>query len=62
MRDWRALHGPEKEVFFPQEHVAGREASIDFTHCTELGVTIKGVYRLALDPWVRPTLIAGFCS
>src|SRR5262245_3592992 len=43
VRDWRALHGPEKEVMFPQEHVPGREAAVDFTHGTELGVTIRGV-------------------
>jgi len=42
MRDWRAINGPEKEVFFEQKHVVGREASIDFTHCEELGVTIAG--------------------
>jgi hypothetical protein len=42
MRDWRALHGPEREVFFEQEHVPGREAQIDFTHATELGITIAG--------------------
>ena len=42
MRDWRAVHGPEKEVYFEQQHVAGREAAIDFTHCEELGVTIAG--------------------
>lgn len=42
MRDWRALHGPNKEVFFEQKHVVGREAAIDFTHCEELGVTIAG--------------------
>lgn len=42
MRDWRALHGPEKEVYFEQTHVAGREAAIDFTHCEALGVTIAG--------------------
>ncbi|MGH8324427.1 MAG: IS21 family transposase, partial [Steroidobacteraceae bacterium] len=42
IRDWRAVHGPEKEVFFEQEHIAGREAAIDFTHCEELGVTIAG--------------------
>ena len=42
MRDWRAVHGPEKEVYFEQKHVAGREAAIDFTHCEELGVTIGG--------------------
>jgi hypothetical protein len=42
VRDWRALHGPEKEVFFPQDHPPGREGQMDFTHATELGVTIRG--------------------
>jgi hypothetical protein len=42
VRDWRALQGPDKEVFFEQEHVAGREAAIDFTECTSLRVTIGG--------------------
>jgi len=41
-RDWRALHGPEPEVFFEQVAVPGREAAIDFTHATDLGVTIAG--------------------
>ena len=26
VRQWRGLNGPEKEVFFPQEHPPGREA------------------------------------
>jgi hypothetical protein len=43
VREWRAQHGGEKEVYFPQEHVAGRMGSMDFTHATELGVTIAGV-------------------
>jgi hypothetical protein len=43
IRDWRAERGPEKEVFFPQEHAPGRMGSMDFTHGTELGVTIAGV-------------------
>ncbi len=43
IRDWRALHGPDREVFFEQVHPPGREAQIDFTHATELGVTIEGV-------------------
>ena len=38
----RALHGPDQEVYFPQEHPPGREAQIDFTHCAELKVTIVG--------------------
>ena len=42
VRDWRAMHGPEREVFFEQEHVPGREAAVDFTDCTSLGVRIAG--------------------
>lgn len=42
MREWRALHGPEREVFFEQEHVPGREGAFDFTDCRELEVTIGG--------------------
>ena len=38
----RALHGPEREVYFPQVHPPGREAQFDFTHCGELRVTIAG--------------------
>jgi hypothetical protein len=42
LRDWRAIHGPDREVFFPQEHPPGREAQLDFTHGQELRVTIGG--------------------
>ena len=42
LRDWRALHGPEQEVYFPQVHPPGREAQLDFTDAGELGVTIVG--------------------
>jgi hypothetical protein len=55
VRQWRALNGPEKEVYFPQEHPPGREAAYDFTHCDELGVTIGGepfdhlLFELALS-------------
>ena len=41
LQDWRALHGPDREVYFPQEHPRGREAQIDFTHGNSLGVTIE---------------------
>ena len=41
-REWRALHGPEPEVYFEQVAVPGREAAIDFTHGSDLGVTIAG--------------------
>ena len=55
MREWRALHGPEKEVYFPQEHPPGREAAFDFTRCNDLGVMIGGesfahlLFELALS-------------
>ena len=39
---WRALHGPERPVFFPQDHHPGRFAASDFTVCNELGVKIAG--------------------
>jgi len=42
VREWRAFQGPAKEVIFPQEHRPGREAQSDFTHATELEVTIAG--------------------
>jgi transposase len=40
---WRAVHGPEKEVMFPQAHQPGVLAQSDFTHMTALGVTLGGV-------------------
>ena len=42
LRDWRALHGPDREVYFQQKHPPGREAQMDFTHCGGLGVTVGG--------------------
>lgn len=39
---WRALHGPPKEVYFPQEHLPGAEGQSDFTRMGKLGVTIGG--------------------
>ena len=38
---WRALEGAEKEVFFPQKHHPGELCQSDFTHLTELGITIQ---------------------
>ena len=40
---WRAQHGPEKEVFFPQVHEPGRAAQSDFSHMSDLGVTLGGI-------------------
>src|SRR5436305_2083425 len=40
---WRALHGPEREVMFAQEHTPGEMAQSDFTHMSDLGITLGGV-------------------
>src|SRR5271167_1043463 len=42
VRQWRAQHGPAKEVFFSQVHEPGRLGSSDFTHMESLGATIQG--------------------
>lgn len=42
VREWRALHGPGKEVYFPQVHEPGRRMSTDFTWMDSLGITIGG--------------------
>ena len=42
VRQWRATHGPAKEVFFAQTHEPGRLGSSDFTHLSSLAVTIGG--------------------
>src|SRR4051794_6142102 len=42
VKQWRAERGPAKEVFFAQVHHPGRLAASDFTHCSDLGVTVAG--------------------
>ena len=42
IRAWRAVHGPEQEVIFRQDHAPGRLGLSDFTAMGELGVTIAG--------------------
>ena len=42
VRQWRARNGPEKEVFFAQEHRAGEAMQTDFTSCNGLGIMIGG--------------------
>jgi hypothetical protein len=42
VKRWRGLEGPGKEVFFAQVHHPGRLGASDFSHMTELGVTIGG--------------------
>ena len=42
VREWRAARGPDKEVFFAQEHRSGEAFQTDFTDCRELEVTLCG--------------------
>jgi hypothetical protein len=43
VKQWRAENGPAREVFFAQVHHPGRLAASDFTHCSDLGVTLAGI-------------------
>ena len=42
VKAWRASRGPEREVFFAQEHRPGEASQTDFTYANELGITIRG--------------------
>lgn len=64
---WKALHGGEKEIFFPQAHLAGRQSLSDFTVCDSLHVTIAGEalphrlyhFRLACSGWEHAAVVLG---
>ena len=42
VKEWRALEGPPKEVFFEQRHEPGELGQSDFTNMNGLGVSIQG--------------------
>ena len=42
VRRWRALEGPPREVYFPQEHEPGVRMETDFTWMSRLEITIHG--------------------
>jgi hypothetical protein len=42
IRQWRAEHGPDREIVLAQRHRAGEAAQTDFTSAAELCVTIAG--------------------
>src|SRR5258706_556896 len=39
---WRVTEGPAQEVYFGQKHTPGRLCASDFTHMSELGITLDG--------------------
>ncbi len=67
VRQWKALHGSTKEVFFTQEHPPGRLGASDFTWMNELQVTIAGElfahllyhFTLTCSNWEHVTLCLG---
>src|SRR3546814_7281834 len=64
---WRALHGGEKEIFFPQHHEPGRQGLSDFTVCDSLKVPVAGEtlgyrlyhFRLAASGWEHAAVVLG---
>jgi transposase InsO family protein len=67
MRQWRAVHGAERDVFFAQEHPPGRLGLSDFTVADDLGVEIDGTafdhrlyqFALAHSGWRHAVVITG---
>lgn len=67
LRQWRAAHGGEREVYFAQEHPPGRLGLSDFTDCAELAVEVDGgllehrLYQfvLAYSGWRHVEVVLG---
>lgn len=67
VRQWRALHGAEREVYFAQAHPPGRLGLSDFTVADELAVVIEGqrfdhrLYQFALahSGWRHAEVVEG---
>ncbi len=64
---WRALHGPEQDVIFRQEHAPGRLGLSDFTDTSTLGISIAGQpfdhrlyhFRLAFSGFEHAHVVLG---
>ena len=67
IRHWRALQGPPKEVFFPQDHAPGHRGLSDFTAMGDLRVTIANApfahllyhFVLAFSRWEHVEVVEG---
>lgn len=67
VKNWRAAHGPEKEVMFPQTHGPGLRGLSDFTELKGTVITIAGEaldhrlyhFRLAYSGWCHVRLVLG---
>lgn len=66
VKQWKALHGPDKPVIFRQQAEAGRQGFSDFTH-PDSTITIAGKsfkhllyqFRLAFSGWRSVTVVQG---
>jgi hypothetical protein len=66
VKQWRALHGPEREVIFRQQAVVAQQGFSDFTH-PDNPVTIQSKtfphllyqFRLAYSGWRSVTVVQG---
>lgn len=67
IRNWRAVHGEDRDVMFRQVHQAGRLGLSDFTEMDSLGVTVASValdhrlyhFRLACSGFEHSHVILG---
>ena len=67
IRQWRALHGPEQDVMFAQDHPPGRMGLSDFTDMAALEATIAGSpldhrlyhFRLAFSGFEHAHVVLG---
>ncbi len=67
VKAWRARHGPDKEVMFPQHHEPGQRGLSDFTVLKDVTVTVCGHaldhrlhhFRLAYSGWCHARVILG---
>ena len=65
VRQWRAVAGPPKEVFFPQDHFPGQRGLSDFTAMGALRITIADVsfthilyhFVLAFSRWEHAEVV-----
>ena len=66
VKQWKALHGPDKDVIFRQQAVIAQQGFSDFTH-PDSAITINGKpfnhllyqFRLAYSGWRSVTVIQG---
>ncbi|RQY77016.1 IS21 family transposase, partial [Burkholderia stagnalis] len=67
VNQWRAIEGPSKEIFFPQEHLPGAQGLSDFTDMRDLHVSVAGArfdhrlyhFVLAFSHWEYAGIVDG---